>query len=418
MQAVGRRTLLKTAAAGIAAAISPAAFGALAPPDARLKLNLGQSGATIPADFTGLSYESSQLAHPSFFSAQNTSLIQLFRTLGERGVLRIGGNMSEFTVWSPVDTDVTTAGETEGPDPGKGSDRTFTITPRAIQNLAEFLNAVNWRLIYGLNLAKGTPESATEEASCVAKKIGARLLAFQFGNEPDLFKQAGQGSPHWTYDQFIAKWQMFSKAVRQRLPGIPLAGPDTSFKPDWVERFTADTKGEVALLTTHYYAEGPPTDPRMTIDYLLHPGERFATHILEAISVARRVGLPYRMAEGNSCYAAGKKGVSDTFASALWVADFMLSVAQAGGTGVNLHGGGDGLYTHHRRFVVRRVYGAAHLLRHVAGRAVCRSPLRQSGSRYRGSQSGRIRSRRQDATPDCRHQSRAARCRSGPRDRR
>ena len=37
--------------------------------------------------------------------------------------------------------------------------------------------------------------------------------------------------------------------------------------------------------------------------------------------------------------------VSDTFASALWSGDYMLQVAQAGYIGVNLHGGGNGLYT-------------------------------------------------------------------------
>jgi hypothetical protein len=51
------------------------------------------------------------------------------------------------------------------------------------------------------------------------------------------------------------------------------------------------------------------------------------------------------MSEGNTCYSGGKAGVSNTFASALWVLDFMLSVAAAGGSGVNLHGGGDGMYT-------------------------------------------------------------------------
>jgi hypothetical protein len=66
---------------------------------------------------------------------------------------------------------------------------------------------------------------------------------------------------------------------------------------------------------------------------------------MQAIDVSKKSGAPYRMAEGNTCYAAGKAGVSDTFAAALWVVDFLLTVAQTGATGANLHGGGDGLYT-------------------------------------------------------------------------
>jgi hypothetical protein len=53
----------------------------------------------------------------------------------------------------------------------------------------------------------------------------------------------------------------------------------------------------------------------------------------------------YRMTEGNSCYNGGKKGVSDTFAAALWSGDFVLRAASVGCIGVNLHGGGNGLYT-------------------------------------------------------------------------
>jgi hypothetical protein len=51
------------------------------------------------------------------------------------------------------------------------------------------------------------------------------------------------------------------------------------------------------------------------------------------------------MCEGNSCWDGGKPGVSDTLASALWCADYMLHLAQLGVTGINLHGGGNGFYT-------------------------------------------------------------------------
>ena len=56
-------------------------------------------------------------------------------------------------------------------------------------------------------------------------------------------------------------------------------------------------------------------------------------------------GLPFRLAETNSCYRGGKPGVSDTFASALWGADLMYQLASAGGMGINFHGGGYGWYT-------------------------------------------------------------------------
>ncbi|HEY0306726.1 MAG TPA: glycosyl hydrolase family 79 C-terminal domain-containing protein [Acidobacteriaceae bacterium] len=347
MNDMNRRHFLSATAIAAATTFAHPAWALEGAASPSLTIHTDKALAHIPADFTGLSYESSQLVHSNFFSGDNTTLVQFFRTLGADGVLRLGGNMSEFTSWSPVDlsTGEMDADGTEGPDPGKGTTRTFVITPLAIRNLNAFLEATNWKLIYGLNLARGSADSAADEAAYVAKICGPRLLAFQFGNEPDLFKHNGDPKDRWKYAEYIAKWQAFRKSVLERVPKAPLAGPDTSFKPDWVGNFANDTKGTVSLLTAHYYAEGPPTNPRMTIDYLLNQQEKFMPHVTRAVELARQAGLPYRMSEGNTCYNAGKKGVSDTFASALWAGDFLSQIAAIGGTGVNMHGGGNGLYT-------------------------------------------------------------------------
>jgi hypothetical protein len=57
---------------------------------------------------------------------------------------------------------------------------------------------------------------------------------------------------------------------------------------------------------------------------------------------ANRISDGYRIAETNSFYNHGTPGVSDAFASALWVIDFLFTNAQHGSSGVNLHGGGAG----------------------------------------------------------------------------
>jgi hypothetical protein len=358
-----------------------------AAPAAVLTIDPKKNIAHVPADFTGLSYESSQLSHPSFFSPDNTALVGLFRTLGDTGVLRIGGNLSEFTKWSPTDTPEIKANEdaTEGPDPGKRGDVSFTISPRSIRHLDGFLRATGWRLIYGLNLAGETAESAALEAACVSSLCGPRLVAFQFGNEPDLFKRGGNPKDRWSYDEFISKWRTFEKAVRVAVPNAPLAGPDTSFKPDWVGRFIDDTKDDVSLITSHYYAEGPPINPDMTIHRLLTDDRKFGANVLSVSQLAAKADLPYRMSEGNTCYNAGKKGVSDTFASALWAADFMAQLATIGGVGVNFHGGGNGLYTpiagsEQEGFSARPEYYGMLLARTLAGATMLASELDAQGA--------------------------------------
>jgi len=336
--------------AGLGAAALGAPHRLLAQSSATVQISLSVDGATklakLPADYMGLSYESGQLVYPDFFSAVNKRLVEIFRTLSPAGVLRLGGNLSEFTQWSEIEpTTAPEPGGLVGPDPGHREPRTFTITPNAIRNLRGFLDATGWRCIYGLNLGGGTVEQALAEGGFVAKTLGPKLICVQFGNEPDLFMHRDQADKPWTYEEFIAKWKTFRVAFHEKLPEVVVAGPDTAFNQKWVKQFVRDVPQEVMLLTSHYYPEGPPNDPKMNIDLLLHPGARFESMCREAVESAKTVGLPFRMAEGNSCYNAGKQGVSDTFASALWAGDYCLQMAAMGCVGVNLHGGAIGYYS-------------------------------------------------------------------------
>ena len=68
----------------------------------RLTLRPDRLGNKIGDDFTGLSYESAQLGNPQFFSGENAELAEFIRQLGKSGVLRIGGNTSEFCYWAPI----------------------------------------------------------------------------------------------------------------------------------------------------------------------------------------------------------------------------------------------------------------------------------------------------------------------------
>ena len=82
------------------------------------------------------------------------------------------------------------------------------ITPESIDQLAGFLEATGWSLIYGLNLGTGAPQRAAEEAAWVAKKIGPRLQYFQIGNEPEYYRnQSNQlRAPNWGFADYIGQW--------------------------------------------------------------------------------------------------------------------------------------------------------------------------------------------------------------------
>jgi len=275
----------------------------------------------------GLSYEANQLAHPDVFSSQNVVLAGHLRTLGANGVLRIGGNSSEFTVWNPApDADLSAVPLPYNIDK---KHRRTAVTKESIDNLRGFLDAVDWKLIYGLNLGMGTPEQAAQEAAYVVKTIGDRLLYLQIGNEPDLFHKNGLRPSTYAWDDFYTEWSKFADAVLASTPHAPLAGPDVAGNVDWIKSLSEKAADRIGLLTTHYYAEGPPTNPAMTIERLVAGKPKLVTDTAKIVDIGNSSKLPFRMAECNSCYNGGKTGVSDTFASALWAVDYMLQLAAA-----------------------------------------------------------------------------------------
>jgi hypothetical protein len=287
-----------------------------------LFIDFDASGTRIPENFLGLSFETAELFSEEIFSSENQALVSLIRGLGPSGVIRIGGNSSDR------------------PALRKG----LTCNRAHVEQLANFLSAIGWQLIYGLDLGSGEAEQAAAEAEMVAQGIGSKLLAFQFGNEPDRFRLDIRNS---SYDvsEYIVEWRNFVKALRTRLPDAPLAGPDIANDTNWLGPFVSAFGSELIFLTCHYYSEGPASSPDVTMERMLDSGGVIA-NIMD--SVARRTagsGLKVRMAEINSVYGGGKSGVSDALGAALWGVDVMFTLAHAGWLGINFHGGGRSHYS-------------------------------------------------------------------------
>jgi hypothetical protein len=305
-------------------------------------------GPKIPVDYCGFSYESMQLASPALFSPGNRDLISIYRELTSRGVLRLGGNTSAFTTFTGEPMTGADPLVAQGPSTSKAEKRSFPVSTTAIDNLRGFLDATGWTCIYGLNMAQGTAENAVAEAAYVQKVLGPKLVCFQVGNEPDAWPTRYVPA-NWGPADYLDEWKKFRAVLVEKIPGLKLAGPDISNKMPFLTAFAAEIPRqarEVIMLTAHYYAMGPARSPGATLDQLLIPVPNQRTgDIDKMVAVVRPTGLPFRMTEGNSCWAGGQPGVSDTHASALWCGDMMLQFAKAGCIGVNMHGCGNGFYT-------------------------------------------------------------------------
>jgi len=317
-----RRQLLKAAALlPLAAATGGFARAAAAPAEARFAMQPDRPGRAVSPTLASLSYETLQLADPAFFSPDNRELVRLFRALNPQGVLRIGGNTSDYASWSGYRGALPPQPVHEG-----GPQRPFALQPQALEALAGFLRATGWTLVFGVNLKIGVPAMAVELARAVRQAVGDRLLAIQIGNEANNYEA--------DYAAFDAAWTPYAQALRAA--GLPVAGPDTGANTDWVIEHARRHGDASVFLSRHYYRDAAP---KGSIPDLLSGDAGFYAEVERIVRAADARGLPLRLTEANSYYFGGRDGVSNVFASALWGADFMLALAQRGVAGIHFHGG-------------------------------------------------------------------------------
>jgi len=303
-------------------------------------------GPRMPIDFVGLSYEVQQLVEPSFFSGENSGLIREFKALSSTGVLRLGGNTSEFAYWKPTPDSPPPAHPKVREVTGEPKAQYYAVTVEAVRNLAKFLEATGWTCVYGIGMGTNTPARAAEEALFVAETLGDRLQYLQIGNEADLFGRHLRDPQTWSAKTYLEEWLTLARAIQARVPQAKFGMPDVASDVSWLTQIadqwpSIPAPPRVTTLSHHYYFGGPATNPEVNIANLLKPAtvEKVQKTANVATAAARKIGASVRMTEGNTCYRGGKPGVSDVFAAALWAADYSLLLASNGYSGVNLHGG-------------------------------------------------------------------------------
>jgi hypothetical protein len=303
-------------------------------------VNAGAPARVIPRGFVGLSTE--YWAIPEFAGANPTAVDPVFARLlsnlapGQQPVLRIGGDSTDWTWW-PI------------PHVRAPLGIRYTLTGRWMQITRALLRSTNARLILGINLEAGSRRLAATEARALVDGVGrASVQALEIGNEPELYgsfgwyrsaggreilgRPRGYDLPTFTHD--------FS-AFAGSMPSVALAGPSTG-SPIWMAqlgRFLGDER-RVGLVTIHDYPLKHCTATnQVTIAQLLANASSvgLAASLAPEVSAAHRHHLPLRIDEMNSVSCGGERGVSDTYASALWVIDSLFALARAGVDGVNIH---------------------------------------------------------------------------------
>jgi hypothetical protein len=292
----------------------------------------------IPSGFLGLSFEirGVEAYTGSDSYAVNPAFEQLIRNLdpGQRPVLRLGGDTSDWT-WVPI----------------AGARRPvgvrYSLTPTWFKVVKALAEAVEARLIIGVNLEVNGAGVAAAEARAILAGIGSPWLeALELGNEPDLYNVLPWFELHnvpyygrpasWDFADYLHDYATISRA----LPRFPLAGPDVG-SAAWVGdlgRFLS-SEPRVRIATVHRYALGCVPSKPATIAGLLSDSstQGLGAGLGPALAAARVHRVPLRVDEMNAVSCGGQVGVSNTFAAALWSLDAQFELAREGFDGVNIH---------------------------------------------------------------------------------
>ena len=299
-------------------ALSTAAVARAAP--VSVHVDPGTVLAHVPDDFMGLGYESSAVAQAGYFSADHTRLVNLYRNLSPHGLIRIGGNVSDHTVYEP-----------DGAPVVKSQRETTVLNRASLNALGGFARTTGWRVMWGLNLGTGSKAIAVAEATDVAAALGDRLQSFEIGNEVDALPRF-----HHDYAAYHAAFADYRSAVRAAVPTAAFSGPDVIGRWDFLSRFAADEGPDLRLLTQHYYRSDAGR-PDATRDVLLSTDPKLPRRLDQLRQLCRDHAIPgYRICETNSFSGGGKPGVSDTMAGALWALDYLFVLASHGAAGVNV----------------------------------------------------------------------------------
>jgi hypothetical protein len=265
--------------------------------------------------YEGLSFESERLNTGWFDNVGNLSA--MLRNLGT-SVMRFGGNS--------VDTSY------------------HGISAPALAGLARLSRASGWTVLYSEPLAHFNAAAVTRDSRAVSNALGGQLAGFACGNEPDLYHTNGLRPATYAESTYLGQVAQCFQAIRAGAPGAMLEGPDFSSAPGWLGPYAAAERGTIGWFGEHEYAlgcqlEGDP--PAQLADNLLSPAltEKENKFFDSVAAAARRAGAQAHLTETNSTCDGGADGMSNSYATALWVVQYLLNGAEHGIVGMNFHGG-------------------------------------------------------------------------------
>jgi len=289
-------------------------------------VNASSPGLVIPASFGGITLFAIQDANDLMgtAAAPNPIYRQLIKNLifpGQQFIITTEDDQGETA--APTATQVSALGQLY--TDLKNSGFTVGIYP-------------------GIPLCPNSTTLATGYATAWINDMpSGSMLGMVIGNEPDGPCREG------TYADFLSKFQTWTSDINA-LPGgakFKFMGPQFGGQLPWqftgpdLNPFIDSEASVLAVVGQHWYpliGNAPCHGGNASIPGLLSTSAATsASSIISSyVRNAHSKGLTFRISEMNSADCSGVPGVSDTFASALWVMDGLFHLTNVGVDGVNI----------------------------------------------------------------------------------
>lgn len=294
---------------------------------AQVTVNPDATITNVPPGFAGLALSVTNVCNFASLAKHTSKVANLLANLGPSD-LRMEGDtldINQGVPWSPTGTPVCSL-------------NAATMTQSLVDDIFSLMKQVNWSVLWGENILVNSTSMDAAESAYVTLVGGSNLLAFELGNEPDIYKTIHGYAPPWQYTDYRSKWNTYARAIQQQSPNAPFSAGGFSGTA-WLNGMLRDEGATLGLGTMHLYPLGADTSI-VTIDDLLSANtmRNIAGYVNNMALIARAENKPLRIDESNQIANGGTNGVSNVFASSLWTLDYLYTAAEQKAVGVNLSG--------------------------------------------------------------------------------
>lgn len=233
------------------------------PDDAGVPL---ESFITYSIEFSSFIDFAGNTSAPNDFS--DNLLNNIAKYAGIKPYIRMGGNTQDFAIFNESQ---------DAAQIGIFDDSISTDYPSQITiGPAIFDSYHTWpgvKYVHGFNLGRNSSiarQGLIDSASYACKALGGgKLLHWELGNEPDLFKETGARPANWTEQDYVDEWLKYTRDIRAAMkkacPDMATDSEYTYYAPSFagtggnsLDPLTAweaglDSDKDIAIISSHKY---------------------------------------------------------------------------------------------------------------------------------------------------------------------